>query len=143
MSKETYGITGLAMITAAFLVGLYGILRYSVTGACIYLAGSIAVFLIFVYAFCAKCPVRNECVHIVMGMATLVLPGRSPGIYSRCDLLGTTLFFGFIALFPQFWLIRDPVLMVIFWILFLGDLAITHYRCCRGCGNTNCPLRYE
>jgi hypothetical protein len=143
MSKKTYGIIGLVMYIAAFLVGLYGILPYSVTAAGIYLVGSIAVFLIFVYAFCAKCPVRDNCTHVLQGMVTHLMPGRTTGAYSRCDLLGTLLFFAFVALFPQYWLIRNPMLMLVFWILFLGNLAITHYMCCKGCGNIYCLLRYE
>jgi len=143
MSNKICGTIALVMLTAAFLVGLYGILQYSVTAAGIYLVGSIAVFLIFVYSFCAKCPIHNDCTHIVMGVATHLMPTRTTGVYSRYDLSGTLLFFGFVALFPQYWLIRTPVLMLIFWILFLGNLAITHYRCCKGCGNIYCQLRYE
>lgn len=143
MSKKTYGIIGLAMFILAFFIGLYGILQYSVIAAGIYLIGSIAVFLIFVYAFCAKCHVRNDCNHVLMGLVTHLMPARTTGVYSRCDLFGTVLFFGFLALFPQYWLIRNPILMLIFWILFLGNLVITHYSCCRECGNTYCPLRYE
>jgi hypothetical protein len=143
MSKKTYGIIGLVMLIAAVLVGLSGILPYSFTAAGIYLVGSIAVFLIFVYAFCAKCPVRDNCTHILQGMVTHLMPGRTTGAYSRRDLLGTVVFFGFVALFPQYWLIRNPVLMLVFWILFLGNLVITHFMCCKGCGNIYCLLRYE
>jgi hypothetical protein len=143
MSKKTYGIIGLVTYLAAFLVGLYGIFLYSLPAAGIYLVGSLAVFLIFVYAFCAKCPVRDACNHVLMGMVTHLMPGRAAGAYSRSDLLATLLFFGFIALFPQYWLIRNPMLMLVFWILFLGNLAIIHYLCCKGCGNIYCLLRYE
>jgi hypothetical protein len=143
MSAKIYGIIGLVMLIAAVLVGLYGILPYSVTAAGIYLAGSIAVFLIFVYAFCAKCPVRDNCTHILQGMVTHLLPGRTTGPYAGGDLLGLVLFFGFVALFPQYWLIRNLMLLVLFWILFLGNLVITHYGCCKGCGNIYCMLRYE
>ena len=143
MSDRTYGIVGLAMFAAAFCTGLYAILPYSIIAAGIYLVGSTAVYLIFVYAFCAKCPVRNECNHVVMGRLTQLVPARTTGAYSRSDLLGTVVFFGFVALFPQYWLIRNPMLMLVFWMLFFGNLAITHSRCCKGCGNTCCPLRYE
>ena len=85
-SKKTYGIIGLVMYIAAFLVGMYGILQYSATAAGIYLVGSLAVFLIFIYAFCAKCPVRDNCTHVVMGMVTHLMPGRTTGVYSRCVL---------------------------------------------------------
>jgi len=65
MSGKTYGIIGLIMLISAVLVGLYGILPYSVSAAGLYLAGSIAVFLIFVYAFCVRCPARDNCTHIL------------------------------------------------------------------------------
>jgi len=143
MSAKTYGFIGLVMLIAAVLVGLYGILQYSVTTAGVYLVGSIAVFLIFVYAFCAKCPVRDNCTHILQGMVTRIMPGRPTGPYSACDLLGLGVFFGFVALFPQYWLMRNPMLMLVFWILFLGNLLITHFGCCMGCGNVYCMLRYE
>ena len=143
MSKKTYGVIGMVMVIAAILVGLYGILQYSVPAAGIYLVGSIAVFLIFVYAFCAKCPARDTCNHILQGMLTHCMPGRTTGPYSRSDLLGLLLFFGFVALFPQYWLIRNLMLMGVFWILFLGNLVITHFGCCKGCGNIYCMLRYE
>jgi hypothetical protein len=143
MSAKTYGFIGLIMLIAAVLVGLYGIFQYSVTAAAIYLIGSIAVFLIFVYAFCAKCPARDTCTHVLQGMMTHLMPARTTGPYSGCDLLGLLLFFGFVALFPQYWLIRNLMLMLVFWILFLGNLIITHYGCCKGCGNIYCMLRYE
>lgn len=143
MSGKTWGIIALVMIAAALCTGLYGILLYSGIAAGIYLAGSAAVYLIFVYAFCSKCPVRNDCNHVVMGWLTHLMPSRVTGPYSRSDLLGTVLFFGFVALFPQYWLVRNPILMLVFWILFLGNLAITRSRCCKGCGNLCCPLRYE
>ena len=143
MSKKLYGIIALILFLAAFLAGLYGILQYSVTAGGIYLVGSIAVFLIFVYAFCAKCPVRDDCTHVLQGMLTHCMPGRTTGPYSRSDLLGLLLFFGFVALFPQYWLMKNLVLMVLFWILFLGNLVITHFMCCKGCGNIYCMLRYE
>jgi hypothetical protein len=143
MSTKTFGFIGLIMLIAAVLVGLYGIFQYSVTAAGIYLVGSIAVFLIFVYAFCAKCPARDNCTHVLQGMLTHCLPGRTTGPYSAGDLLGLILFFGFVALFPQYWLIRNLMLMGVFWILFVGNLVITHFGCCKGCGNIYCMLRYE
>jgi hypothetical protein len=143
MSAKTYGVIGLFLLIAAVLVGVYGILPYSVTAAGIYLVGSIIVFLIFVYAFCAKCPVRDDCTHVLQGLVTRCMPGRTTGPYSGRDLLGLLVFFGFVALFPQYWLVRNLVLMTLFWLLFLGNLIVTHYGCCKGCGNIYCMLRYE
>jgi hypothetical protein len=38
---------------------------------------------------------------------------------ARCGFV-----FGFVALFPRYRLIRNPVLMLVFRVLFLGNLAI-------------------
>lgn len=143
MIKKHYGIIGLMMMTGAILVGLYGIIQFSPAAAGIYFIGSITILLIFVYAFCAKCPIRDHCVHVIFGIMTHLMPGRTTGPYTRWDLIGMSLFFGFVALFPQYWLIRNPFLMLAFWVLFFGDLVITHYRCCQGCGNIYCGLRYD
>jgi len=82
--------------------------------------------------YSAKCPVRDNCSPVLQGKVTHLLPGRTTGPYSPGDLIGTFLFFGFVALFPQYWPIRNLMLMLVFWILSLGNLVITHYGCCRG-----------
>lgn len=143
MAKQTFGFIGLLMLIAAVLVGTFGIFPSSILAAGAYIVGSIAVFLVFVYAYCAKCPARDNCTHVIQGMLTRCMPGRRPGAYTLGDLLGLVVFFGFIALFPQYWLIKNPTLMLLFWALFLGNLAITYFMCCKGCGNKNCMLRHE
>jgi hypothetical protein len=143
MSKQFYGIIGLCMLVASILVGLYGISASSVTAACCYLAGIIVLFIVFIAAFCAKCPVRDRCVHVVIGMLTRLVPPRPAGPYRRLELLAVCLFFGFVAIFPQYWLIGDPFLLVAFWILFAGEWVLTRSTCCAGCGNRFCMLRYE
>jgi Na+/H+ antiporter NhaA len=143
MTGKVPGVIALCLLATSVIAGLYGISLYSITAACIYLVGSITVWLVFVYAFCAKCPVHDQCNRVVMGLVAGLMPKRDAGAYTRGELLAVLLFFGFVALFPLYWLIRQPLLLLVFLVLFAGNLVLTHFTCCKGCGNRFCLLRYE
>lgn len=142
MAKEWCGILALCMMITVILTGLYDISLYSATAAGIYLAGCIVSLIAFVYLYCTKCPIRKQCIHVVMGLLTRVMPDRPAEPYTRWEHVGVFTFYGFVLLFPQYWLIREPVLIVVFWLLFIGNITLTHYTCCKGCGNTYCKFRH-
>jgi hypothetical protein len=141
MHKTFFGVTTYVTQIAAMLVGFFGIAQFSLPVAILYVAGCAVSFIIFVYAFCTKCPIRQNCVHIVHGKLTKILPGRTQGLYSQCDRMGTLLYFGFLTIFPQYWLINNLYLMIIFWAIFLTGLAINSITLCHGCENLDCPVR--
>ncbi len=143
MTGKLPGVIALCLLAGSVIAGLYGISVYSVAAAGIYLVGGIVVWLVFVYAFCAKCPVHDQCNRVVMGLVAGMMPKRAAGPYTRGELLTVAVFFGFVALFPLYWLVRQPLLLVAFLVLFAGNLVLTHFTCCKGCGNRFCMLRYE
>lgn len=143
MTKQLYGIIAACMLTAALCTGIYGIFLYSPVAAAVYAAGCIILMIGFVYAYCTKCPIRYNCVHVLMGLMTRLMPRREEAPYTRCDLTGVVMFFGFVAFFPQYWLVRDPALFLLFWFLFIGEWLLTHFTCCRGCGNIFCRMRSD
>jgi hypothetical protein len=141
MSKTAIGVVTFSFQIVAMLVGYFGIARFSQTFAITYLAGCAVSFLIFVYSFCTKCPIRENCVHILHGKLTKIMPGRPQGPYTLWDRMGTFLYFGFLAIFPQYWLINNLQLMIVFWAIFLTGMAINGIALCHGCGNVSCPMR--
>ena len=143
MAGKLPGVSALCLLAASVIAGLYGISRYSVTAAGLNLVGGLIVWLVFVYAFCAKCPVHDQCNRVVMGLVAGMMPKRAAGAYTREELLAVLSFFSFVVLFPLYWLIRQPLLLPVFLVLFAGNLILTHFTCCRGCGNRFCLLRYE
>jgi len=143
MTGKLPGVTALCLLAASVLAGVYGISRYSVTAASVYLVGGVLIWLVFVYAFCAKCPVHDQCNRVVMGLVAGLMPKRDAGAYTKGELLAVLLFFSFVLLFPLYWLIRQPLLLAVFLVLFGGNLVLTHFTCCQGCGNRFCFLRYE
>jgi hypothetical protein len=72
-----------------------------------------------------------------------MMPKRAAGAYTKRELLAVLLFFSFVALFPLYWLVRQWPLLLVFLVLFAGNLVLTHFTCCKGCGNRFCLLRYE
>lgn len=143
MAKQSFGILAFCMFAAAILIGMYGISLYSLTTAGIYLAGCIVLFITFVFAYCTKCPIRKKCVHVVMGLMTSLMPDRPAGRYTFSELAAVFTFYGFVTLFPQYWLINNPVLMLAFWTLFIGEWILNHYTICRACENIHCKLRCD
>ena len=143
MTGKLPGVTALCLLATSVISGLYGISLFSITAAGIYLVGGIIVWLVFIYAFCAKCPVHDQCNRVVMGLVAGMMPKRVTGSYNKSELLAVFFFFGFILLFPLYWLIRQPILLAVFLALFGGNLVLTHFTCCKGCGNRFCMLRYE
>ena len=143
MAGKVPGVIALSLLAASVIAGIYGVSRYSAAAAGSYLVGSIIIWLVFVYAFCAKCPVHDQCNRVVMGFVAGLMPKRDAGPYTGAELLAVLLFFSFVALFPLYWLIRQPLLLGVFLALFAGNLVLTHFTCCKGCGNRFCFLRYE
>jgi len=143
MTGKLPGVIALCLLATSVITGLYGISLCSVTAAGIYLVGAIVVWIVFVYAFCAKCPVHDQCNRVVMGLVAGMMPKRAAGPYTRGELLAVFVFFGFVVLFPLYWLVRQRLLLLVFLVLFAGNLILTHFTCCKGCGNRFCLLRYE
>ncbi|MCX5848602.1 MAG: hypothetical protein NTW65_04055 [Deltaproteobacteria bacterium] len=141
MNKTFYGVISILAQIAAMIVGFIGIAKYSFGIAILFVAGCVISFTIFVYAFCTKCPIRDQCVHIVHGLLTNLMPNREQGAYSHCERLGTMLYFIFLVTFPQYWLINSPWLMALFWAILLSGFAINGIKVCGGCGNVYCPMR--
>jgi hypothetical protein len=123
------GISALAMGRDSWaLAALYG---------AIYVAGGVLI----IGAFCAKCPCKAHCGHVLPGKLAARFPRRQPGPYRPLDY--TLLGIGLAAwvLVPQPWLVSRPGLLVAYWILMgAAGLQIQHFVC-RACRNTHCPIR--
>jgi hypothetical protein len=143
MNKIFYGVIVFLAQIMALIIGFTGISKFSYNIAIIYAVGCFIFFLIFVYAFCTKCPIRKQCVHIIHGKLTNLMKKRVSGAYSHGEKCGTLLYFIFLAAFPQYWLINSPLLMTLFWVILLSGLALNGIKVCGGCGNVYCRMHRE
>jgi hypothetical protein len=145
MNRQTHGILSLLIMFAAVLTATFAIIRSSsVIWVALYLVGILLSSLIIVYSFCTKCPCRNtDCGHVIPGKLTRLFPPRPEGLYTFMDKAGVAIPLVFLIVFPQYWLLSNPPLFILFAVLCLIAAADIQFFVCNGCTNRFCPFFQE
>jgi len=139
MHKTTFGIIGLILGVAAVLDGFYAIALHSMPIAGGYFLQAIVAGVLFTRFFCALCPIKSTCVHILPGLIARMW-NVAPGPYTTGKLLISGLLLAIIFLPPIPSLLTSPVSMLIY-LVCLVLAAVTSIRfLCPGCGNRFCPF---
>jgi hypothetical protein len=124
---------GIAALTAFRISTLLGVIYL---GICVGSTGAVLV------GFCAKCPCKENCAHLIPGVVARVFERRSSP-YTPPELIVVVLALSLLIGAPQSWLWRFPA----YWVasLVLNAAAFVQIRLvsCRTCDNVNCPLRIE
>lgn len=139
MTKRFYGITSIVLVAVSIVIAAIAAFRASWAWGVIYLAICVAALLIIIYAYCAKCPCKEHCVHVFLGKAATTFD-RQPGPYTAIEIAALVLALALLIGLPQFWLWRYTGLFVAFWVL--NAIAVIQIRAvvCPACDNTHCPL---
>lgn len=141
MNRTTHGILALLILAAAALTATAAILASSVVFAALYVVGIFLSSLVLIYSFCMKCPCRDSgCGHVIPGRITRVFPPREQGPYTFRDKTGVVVPIVFFIVFPQYWLLTQPLYMYIFVALCLIAAADVQFVVCRECTNCCCPF---
>lgn len=141
MKNRFHGLFMISLLSSACTVGFAAILLESPILGLLYIAVVCAALLTIVYCFCGKCLCRlDACGCIFPGKLSRHLPERKGSSYTSWDIGAVLISLTAIALFPQFWLFKRGVLLVTFWLLFLGAHAEIMLFVCRRCGNERCPM---
>ena len=141
MENRFHGVFSLALILVAVAVGIMALIEESRLLGVGYAVLSIFATATILYAYCAKCTIRSSaCRHVFPGKWTIYLPERTQAPYTLGDYFWTGLSLAAIAGFPQFWLWRNKVYFILFWLLFLFAVLEIFLAVCRGCGNEGCIL---
>ncbi|MBN1563464.1 MAG: hypothetical protein JXA10_06485 [Anaerolineae bacterium] len=134
-----HGVTSLLSVGIA--VGLAAGVMFSEATAlgAAYLVLGAGSMVAIVYAYCAKCPCKAHCGHIIPGIIATRIH-RTPGPYTSAEysVLGITL--ALIIGLPQIWLWQHTGLFVAFWVLTGIGLVQIRAFVCRACHNGYCPL---
>nr|WP_319539128.1 hypothetical protein [uncultured Methanospirillum sp.] len=142
MHKTTLGIIGLILGVVAVLDGFYAIALRSMSMAGGYLLLAVVAGVFLTRFFCASCPIKGTCVHILPGYIARLWK-VAPGPYTTGKLLISGLLLVIIFLPPIPSLVTSPALMLIY-LVFLVLAAVTSIRfLCPGCGNRFCPFMKE
>ncbi len=139
MRRKICGVTGLSLVTIAGIIGAYSIAQASLVYAGAYMIISCACGVLITYVFCAKCPIKSACAHIIPGWVARIWPDKQ-GLYTRWELFFTALLFAPIILPPQGFLMTEWKSGIIFWICIIGAGLCSSCYLCPECENRFCPF---
>jgi len=139
MSTRFHGITSVLWVGAAIVIAGVQMAGASVGLLAGYgvvcLAGMLAIF----YAYCAKCPCKACCAHVLPGKVAGLFP-RKPGPYSGLEQATVVIVLLIILGIPHPWLWGHWGAFAAFWILTAIGAAQILTFICRSCPNTHCPV---
>jgi hypothetical protein len=139
MSTQMYGLTSLGLIGVAVAIAAVALCQLSGALALVYLAGSVLLSGGVIYAFCAKCPCRKHCGHVLPGKLAVTFTNRPTEPYTLIELAVVAVM-GLAALgAPLLWLWRFPLFLGAFGLLILIALIQIRTVLCRACNNHFCP----
>jgi hypothetical protein len=141
MSARFHGIVSIGLVGTSVLVAVVTVFQASALLGVVYLIGCAVAPLGIVYAFCAKCPCRRHCAHVVFGKLAVALTNRQAGPYTVAELAIVVLALLWLLGLPQVWLWRTPVWLIVFWVLNAVAVLQIRLAVCPACENARCPLR--
>ncbi len=141
MIARFHGVTSIGLVVGAIVIAAVVLFQASWVVAVVYLVGCGVCLAGIVYAFCAKCPCRGQCAHVILGKLAMAFTNREEGPYAGIELAVVVVALLWLLGFPQIWLWRYAGLLVAFWVL--NAIAVVQIRLavCPACGNAPCPLK--
>ncbi len=124
-------------------VGAYGIYKQSPLWAGIYVACSALGFaLVVLPGLCGHCPYPSKhgtCLFLPPGLINRFYPYKGP--HMRKAVKGAVLvtMVGMVIM-PNVWLVSDPPLLGLFWLLGVPTIAAFPMHYCRRCRHFGCPM---
>lgn len=132
MRTAIFGYLVVAMIAVYAENAVYGI---------IYTALALIHLLVMLYTLCSHCPhvyVYHDCVFAPAGIIRNIFQYRRQPM-DRRDKSALMVMIGISILFPQFFLVKRPLLFGLFW-LFVILMGLRFYaHLCKVCRNVSCP----
>jgi hypothetical protein len=141
MSARFHGVISIGLVAMTIVVAAVTVFQVSPLLGIVYLAGCALAPLGIVYAFCAKCPCRTHCAHVIFGKLAVAFTDRQPGPYTPAESAVVGLALLWLLGLPQVWLWRTPLWFVVFWLLNAVAVLQIRLAVCPACDNVHCPLR--
>lgn len=144
MNNQKYNIHGFVstlLIFISFGIGIASIAYYSIWLSIVSLFTIVMSFLIISVFYCSKCKCRDKCNHLILGKISILFTKSNPGKYTFNNLIaGVIVPMLIVIALPQYWLFKQPVLLISYWIIFaFAGLEIYFFICTR-CLNDKCSM---
>jgi hypothetical protein len=125
------------------IIGAVGIYMKSMMWGMIYTGFAIFGLLLGVlYSLCSHCPypyVHSDCLFLPHKLIKKFFKYR-PTPMSLSDKTGFMLIMIGLVAIPQYWLVSNVTLLILFWIACLPVLIIFPFHYCRRCRHFGCPF---
>lgn len=138
-STRFHGVISVVLVAAAVIIAVLALAQMGWGWVLGYLLLCAAGGGAILYAYCAKCPCKACCAHVLPGKLAGRFP-RTPGPYSGVEAAVVIVVCVLILGLPQLWLWRSVAAGVVFWVL--TAIAVTQILVfiCGACPNTHCPV---
>jgi hypothetical protein len=140
MGTKFHGLMSLGLVGGAVVIAAVTAFAESLLLGVVYVAICAVAVVAVINSYCAKCPCKANCGHVIPGKLALMLTHRKPGPFTKGDLaivgVGLVVLLGL----PNVWLWGNTTLLVVFWALVIVGVAQIRSFVCRACGNNLCPL---
>jgi len=140
INRDLYGVTSLIFILTAILLADLDLFENKSVWGIVYALVILTSSFLIIYVFCAKCPCKNECRHIIPGRLARAFKSKTSGPYSKIENAIVVILLLLLIGFPQIWLWNSTDLFFAFWILIIIGLIQIRTVVCKGCKNSFCPI---
>lgn len=135
-----HGIISLIFVIIAFIIGIVFTTIQNIWLGFILIAALVLFFIFVPKHVCSKCPMREQCGHVVMGKISIQLSSYCPDKFNLKDLLILLTTAVPLVVVPQFFLFSKPPFIFIFWIFMIISIVEILLFVCPNCSNIKCPL---
>ncbi len=140
MARSIHGIASFFLIMAFVFTGMAASFLVSSAAGFVYLVSSIIAPTAVIVFYCAKCPGKKRCIHVVPGfLACGIDKNATP--YTAFEYAVTGLAFAALVVIPQRALIANRPLFFLFWIFACATVLDLYFIVCRSCFNVFCPMK--
>jgi hypothetical protein len=143
MKKQYYGITSFGLFSAAIVLAVVATFLISWRLGFVYLAICVMSLLTMLYMYCAKCPCRTHCGHVIPGKIVVVFKDRPSEPYTPVEMVFTIVAMLFLIGLPQVWLWEYIWLFIAFWVMIVLAVIQMKTVVCRACDNIYCPAKVD
>jgi hypothetical protein len=124
-------------------IGAYAIFAESITWGLIYLAFcTFGFFVGILYTLCAHCPYPYEYSDCLFFPHKFIkkLYRHRPGPLTMPDKTGLWISLLGTVILPQYWLLNNASLLILFWVFCIPAWASLPLYLCKKCRNFECPI---
>ena len=139
MNTKSHGVFSLGLIGIAIAIAAISACSKSLLLCFGYLFFSLLSFAIIAVGYCAKCPCKNHCPHVLPGVLANKIK-RQIAPYTKLELAGLLTALVILLILPNIWLWHSLTLSVIYWLIILIAIIEIRKFICKPCGNIHCPL---